>query len=157
MTIRIHPEQDDWQISVINNKKMETRLISEIMTKQVHSIDINKPLIDARNLMDKYEIHHLPVMAGGTLTGMLSTNDLKRVQFLCDYIGVRMEESAVFKSLSIEELMTENVHSLTTNATVREAAQVFSNVSFQSLPILENGELVGIVTTKDLFASMLEN
>jgi CBS domain-containing protein len=134
---------------------MKTLPISEIMTKQVHHIDINDPVINARNMMDKYEIHHLPVMERGKLVGMLSANDLKRVQYVCDFIGERLEESTVFKSLSIEELMTEKVQSLTTNATTTEAAQVFSNVSFQSLPILENDELVGIVTTKDVFAAFL--
>lgn len=126
------------------------------MTRQVHFIDINDPLINVRNLMDKYEIHHLPVMESGRLVGMLSFNDIKQVQYLCDFIGERLEESTVFKSLSIEELMTEKVQSLTSNATIEEAAEVFSNVSFQSLPILENEELVGIVTTKDVFAAFLE-
>lgn len=135
---------------------MKTRPISEIMTRQVHFIDINDPLINVRNLMDKYEIHHLPVMESGRLVGMLSFNDIKQVQYLCDFIGERLEESTVFKSLSIEELMTEKVQSLTSNATIEEAAEVFSNVSFQSLPILENEELVGIVTTKDVFAAFLE-
>ncbi|WP_420577426.1 CBS domain-containing protein [Ekhidna sp.] len=134
---------------------MKTRPISEIMTKQVHQIDINDPVINARNLMDKYEIHHLPVMENGNLIGMLSSNDLKQVQYLCDFIGERLEESTIFKSLSIEELMTENVQSLTTHATTAEAAQVFSNASFQSIPIMENDELVGIVTTKDVFAAFL--
>ncbi|WP_420316323.1 CBS domain-containing protein [Ekhidna sp.] len=135
---------------------MKTRSISEIMTKQVHFIDINDQVISARDLMDKYEIHHLPVLESGKLVGMISSNDLKQVQYLCDFIGERLEESTIFKSLSIEELMTENVHSLTSNATIKEAAQVFSHMSFQSLPILENDELVGIVTTKDVFAAFLE-
>lgn len=126
------------------------------MTRQVHFIDINDPLINVRNLMDKYEIHHLPVMESGRLVGMLSFNDIKQVQYLCDFIGERLEESTVFKSLSIEELMTEKVQSLTSNATIEEAVEVFSNVSFQSLPILDNEELVGIVTTKDVFAAFLE-
>ena len=135
---------------------MKTRPISEIMTRQIHFIDINDPLINVRNLMDKYEIHHLPVMESGRLVGMLSFNDIKQVQYLCDFIGERLEESTVFKSLSIEELMTEKVQSLTSNATIEEAVEVFSNVSFQSLPILDNEELVGIVTTKDVFAAFLE-
>lgn len=134
---------------------MKTRPISEIMTKQVHYIDINDSVINARNLLDKYEVNHLPVMENGNLVGMLSSNDLKQVQYLCDYIGERLEESTIFKSLSIEELMTENVKAISTDGTIAEAAEIFSNASFQSLPVLENDELVGIVTTKDLFAAFL--
>ncbi|GAB4245754.1 MAG: hypothetical protein Tsb0034_24400 [Ekhidna sp.] len=134
---------------------MNARPISEIMTKQVHRIDINDSLINARNLLDKYEIHHLPVTDEDKLVGMLSSNDLRQVQYLCDFIGEKLEESTVFKSLSIEELMTKNVKFLNANATTLEAAHVFSVSSFQSLPIMDDDELVGIVTTKDLFAFFL--
>lgn len=144
-------------IQVNKNNKVNTLKISELMTKQVHQIDINDELIKVRNIMDKYEINHLPVMDNGKLVGMISSNDIKKVQYLCEFIGERLEESTIFKSLSIEELMEENVQSLTSNATIAEAIQIFSNASFQSLPVMENDELVGIVTTKDIFGSFLIN
>jgi len=134
---------------------MNTMPISEIMTPQVRHIDIDEEVAVARDLMEKYGIHHLPVLENGRLIGMLSWNDLKQVEFLCDFIGQKLDDSTIFKSLSVEELMTKNVQSLTTSSTVSEAVQVFSDASFQSLPITENDELVGIVTTKDLFASFL--
>ena len=134
---------------------MKARPISDIMTKQVHFISVNDEVIQARNLMDKYEINHLPVMEEDKLVGILSANDIKQVEYLCEFIGEKLDEGTVFKSLSIEELMTENVMSLNVTATTLEAAQIFSNASFQSLPITENDDLVGIVTTKDLFSSFL--
>lgn len=134
---------------------METHPISEIMTSQVHHIDVNSNVIDARNLMEKYEIHHLPVLEQGKLVGLLSWNDLKQVEFLCEFIGDKIEEGSIFKSLSIEELMTENVHFLEVDATTEQAVQIFSNASFHCLPIMDKGDLVGMVTTKDVFSSFL--
>lgn len=134
---------------------MKTTPISTIMTKQVRHIDVEADVIEARNLMDKYEINHLPVLEDGKLAGILSKNDLNQVEFLCDFVGERLEQSTIFKSLSIQELMTENVKSLKVDSTISEAVQIFSNNSFQSLPIMDNGELVGIVTTKDVFGYML--
>lgn len=134
---------------------MKTTPISTIMTKQVLHISINDDVIKARNMMDKYDIHHLPVMDGKDLVGILSKNDLNQVAFLCDFIGERLEESTVFKSLSIEELMTEKVKSLKVDSTISEAIQIFSGASFQCLPVLDNNELVGIVSTKDVFSYML--
>jgi len=134
---------------------MKARPISEIMTKQVHYINASDEVIQARNLMDKYNIHHLPVMDENKLVGILSANDINQVEYLCEFVGEKLDEGTIFKSLSIEELMTENVLSLNVTATTMEAAQVFSNASFQSLPITENDELVGIVTTKDLFSAFL--
>ena len=97
---------------------MNTQSISTIMTKQVHHVAVDKPLRMARDMMDKYEIHHLPVTDEGKLVGMLSWNDVQKVAFLCDYIGEKLDESSIFKSLSIEELMTKDVHFLKSNASI---------------------------------------
>lgn len=136
---------------------MNTKSIAEIMTRQVYFISIEGDVIKARNMMDKYEINHLPVVDNGRLVGILSKNDLNQVEFLCDFIGERLEESTVFKSLSIQELMTKKVQSLSIDSTIMEAIQVFSNASFQCLPVLDDGELAGIVTTKDVFSFMMTN
>lgn len=136
---------------------MKTTPISEIMARQVYYIPVDEDVIKARNMMDKYEINHLPVLDDGKLVGILSKNDLNQVAFLCDFVGERLEESTVFKSLSVQELMTEKVQSLSIDSTIMEAVQVFSNASFQCLPILDNGELAGIVTTKDVFSFIMTN
>jgi len=134
---------------------MNTQPITDIMTHQVRFIDIDEDLTVAKEIMSTYEIHHLPVLENKKLVGMLSWNDIRRVEFLLDFIGQKLNERTVFKALSVEEMMTSDLQSLTTDATIAEAVQVFSNASFQSLPITENGELVGIVTTKDVFSSFL--
>ena len=136
---------------------MNTTPISEIMARQVYFIPIEEDVIKARNMMDKYEINHLPVLDDGRLVGILSRNDLNQVAFLCDFVGERLEESTVFKSLSVQELMTEKVQSISIDSTIMEAVQAFSNASFQCLPILDNGELAGIVTTKDVFSFIMTN
>ena len=134
---------------------MNTQPISELMTRDIHHIEVNGSVIEARNMMDKYEINHLPVLQHGELVGILSRNDINQINYLLDFIGQKLDEQVLFKSLSIEELMTEQVQTLDANASTFEAIQIFSMYSFQCLPIMENGELVCIVTSKDLFASML--
>lgn len=134
---------------------MNTTPITDIMTRQVHTIDVKEDVIKARNLMDKYEINHLPVTEDGKLVGILSSNDMRQAIYLSGFVGERLESGTIFKSLSLDELMTENVQTLTTKSTMEEAIQIFGSSCFQCLPVVDGDSLVGIITTKDLFASIL--
>jgi len=91
----------------------------------------------------------------GKLAGIISKNDMKKVEFLCDYVGEKLESSTIFKSLSVQELMTTTVRSIESTATIAEAVAIFSTAAFQSLPVTENGELIGILTTTDVFSYLI--
>lgn len=130
---------------------MKNATIDQIMSRQVQKLTTNDDVIDAKRIMDDHNINHAPIMRESQLVGIISSNDIAQIEYLCDFIGEKLERSTIFRSLSIHEIMTKDVVSLSSNAKVSEAVLVFSNVSFHSLPIVDNGELVGIVTTKDVF------
>ncbi|MEP1096495.1 MAG: CBS domain-containing protein [Cyclobacteriaceae bacterium] len=130
---------------------MKNATISEIMSRQVQKLTTNDDVIDAKRIMDDHNISHVPIMRDGQLAGIVSNNDIAQIEYLCDFIGEKLERSTIFKSLSIHEIMTKDVVSLSSTAKISEAVLVFSNVSFHSLPVVDNGELVGIVTAKDVF------
>ncbi|MFY0690013.1 MAG: CBS domain-containing protein [Cyclobacteriaceae bacterium] len=130
---------------------MKHTSIQEIMTRQLQTITTNDDVIDAKRIMVENKISHLPVLLDGQLVGIISKNDIAQVEFLCDFIGEKLDNSTVFKSLSIHELMAKKVESLSSNSTIEDAALIFSNSSFQCLPIIENGKIIGLVTTKDVF------
>ena len=134
---------------------MDTTPLSHIMTRQVQYIGIDADALEARDLMDKYAINHLPVLDNGNLAGIISKNDINKVEFLAGFLSDKNSQPAVFRSLSVQELMTEDVTSLPTDATIAEAIQIFGNYSFQCIPLIEKGDLVGMVTTKDIFHHML--
>jgi len=121
------------------------------MSRQVQKLTTNDDVIDAKRIMDDHNINHVPIMRDGQLAGIISSNDIAQIEYLCDFIGEKLERSTIFRSLSIHEIMTKDVVSLSSSAKVSDAVLVFSNVSFHSLPVVDNGELVGIVTSKDVF------
>lgn len=125
--------------------------ITNIMSEQVQFLTIDDEVIDAKNLMEQNNIHHLPIMENEQLAGIISSNDIAQIEYLCDFIGDKLEETKIFKSLSMREIMTKDVMALESSAKISDAMRIFSDVSFHSLPITENGKLVGIVTAKDVF------
>jgi len=50
--------------------------VSDIMTKEVHTIDLNKALTEAGDLMDKAYVRHLGVTENGKIIGVISVRDL---------------------------------------------------------------------------------
>ena len=53
-------------------------------------------------------------------------------------------------SQQLKEIMTQNVTTVTTQQSVQEAAQLMSQQNIGSLPVVENGNCVGIVTDRDI-------
>ena len=130
---------------------MKNAPITEIMSRQVQSLSTNDTVLEAREIMQSHNIHHLPVMLDGNLVGIVSINDINQIEYLCDFIGSKLEETRIFKSLSVHEIMTKDVDFLESDAMISDAILIFNNASYHSLPVMENGRLAGIVSTKDVF------
>lgn len=129
--------------------------VSEIMTRQVLTIDAKKHLSEAEKLMKKHKIRHMPVVRNGKIIGMLSLTDLLRISF-ADAVTESDFNPEVYDMFTIDQLMNKQVISLRPDDTIRDAAEIFVNHQFHALPVVnEQGEPVGIVTTTDLIKLIL--
>ncbi|MFT6795941.1 MAG: CBS domain-containing membrane protein [Maribacter sp.] len=131
--------------------------VTEIMTKNVLTLSIKDNLEDAEELFKKNKIRHVPITAGKKILGMLSYTDLMRISF-ADAIGDDEHDvdTTVYNMFSIEQVMAKDVVSVTSKTTIQEVAEFLSKKEFHALPVVENDELVGIVTTTDLITYLLE-
>ena len=86
------------------------------------------------------KVHHLPVVEGKKLIGILTIYDLfKRIHHIDD-----------FDRLLIRDLMTTHIATLEPEDKVGAAAEVLLAKLFHAVPITKNGDLVGIVTSFDV-------
>ena len=132
-------------------------LISEIMTRDVISVEVNEPLWMARDILEKKNIRHLPVNENGRLVGILSLTDVMRLSFGNVYGTDESEmDDTVMEMLSIDQVM--KVHPVVINSSdpVRKAAEILTTAEFHALPVVDNGELVGIVSTTDVIKFLIE-
>lgn len=130
--------------------------VSDIMTKDLIVLNPVQSLYEAEALFKKHKIRHIPVVESKKLLGILSHSDLLRISFADltdeeDYV-----ESVVYDMYTIDQVMAKAPITVNVDATVKEVAEVLSQQSFHSLPVVENDELVGIVTTTDLINYMLK-
>lgn len=130
--------------------------VSEIMTKKVITLDTLDSLITAEELFKKHHIRHIPVVHGKKVMGMLSYTDLLRLSF-ADAVNEDGEttDSLVYDMFNVSQIMASDVLSVSSQTTIREVAEFLSKKEFHALPVVDDGKLVGIVTTTDLINYLL--
>ena len=131
--------------------------ISKIMTKNIIAVQRTDDLETAERLFKLHHIRHIPVVSGNVIIGMLSYTDLLRISF-ADAVGDDETEvdTVVYNMFTIDQVMTKNVVVVNSNTSVKEVTQILAKNEFHALPVVDNGELVGIVTTTDLMQYMLD-
>jgi CBS domain-containing protein len=136
-------------------KKNES--ITHIMTSDVRTITLLNTLSEARTIFSELGAHHLPVVEGTKLIGLLSYTDLQRIDSGELYKQDPKQADVLLDNLSsIKETMTKDVVTLTTQSTVRDATEILAKSNFHSVPVLKDGGLSGIITSTDLLKYYLE-
>ena len=131
--------------------------VSKIMTTDLVTINHTNSLLDAEKLFEKHKIRHIPVVSNKKIIGILSLTDLLRISFVDTYGEDDSHvDTAVYNMLSIEQVMVKNPVHITPSLTIKEVAEILAKKEFHALPVVENGDLVGIVTTTDLLNYLLE-
>ena len=123
-------------------------LVQEIMSAPVVTVDVEASLMSAFEIMQQKGIRHLPVLQHGRLIGIVSDRDLRLATSM-----LRPEPFA--KEARVAEVMTQNPVTATPLDPVEEAARLMHEHKIGCLPIVENDQLVGVVTGPDLLGALI--
>ena len=118
-------------------------LLREIMRRQLVTVTPDTPLSEARHLLAEHRIRRLPVIAGRRLVGIVSDRDVRSA-------------SASHDRTPVAQIMTSNVVTATSQMRVDEAARIMLDGRFGGLPVVDGGELTGIVTETDLLRALID-
>jgi CBS domain-containing membrane protein len=133
--------------------------IKNIMTPNPVSINLTTSISEVGKIFSEGKFHHLPVLNGKELVGIISYFDLMRVSFEQSF-GVT-DKQAVYAvldhTLDIESIMTKDPVVVQLTSTVRDAAEKLCTGGYHSLPVVnQDHELLGIITSKDLIKYLLK-
>jgi acetoin utilization protein AcuB len=109
--------------------------VFELMTKRVETISPDATVADAAAQMRRKRIRHVVVVDGSRVVGVVSDRDVR---------------TPALHGESVTEVMGEPPIVVRPNDTVRTAANRMRRHFVSSLPVLEGGRLIGIVTAGDL-------
>lgn len=132
--------------------------VTKIMSTNLVTIHHGEPVSKVRQLIREHGVHHVPVVSGQMLVGIVSNTDVLRVSFGdAFHTDERTVDATLDHTMTLEQIMEKNPVSVRENAPIREAAQILSQGNFHSLPVVAEGnKLVGMVTSTDLIRYLLE-
>lgn len=130
--------------------------VSKIMSTDLVTLTPKQSLYDAEKLFNKYNIRHIPVVEGERIVGIISRSDLLRISYVDVNETEDAVESVVYDAYTIPQVMTRVPVTIESDTTIKEAAEILARHSFHSIPVVDQGKLVGIVTTTDLINYLLE-
>jgi acetoin utilization protein AcuB len=135
---------------------MRDERVRHIMTEAVLSIGLHEPVTEVMRLFASYPLHHLPVVDGLQLKGMLSSADMLKLEYFLPKSGIKGSAALWSDRFSVQTLMRWPVFTAKPDDTIADAASRMATNGVHALPVInENGDLLGIVTTTDVMQALL--
>ncbi len=125
-------------------------LIRHFMTRSVVSFEEDLLCTEAWRLLRRERVRRAPVVRGSRVVGIVTDRDLMRV--LPWTIG-DLERAGADQALRqrVDAACTKNPISISPNQHIEEAAALMLEHKIGGLPVLEDRELVGMITESDIF------
>lgn len=131
--------------------------VSHIMSTNLVTVHHGDPISKVRKLMQETGVHHLPVVSGENLVGIISWSDILRLSFGDAFdTDQRAVDATLDHSVKLEDVMKKEPFTIPQEGKIREAAEVLARGDFHSLPVVAGRKLVGMVTSTDLIKYLLE-
>ena len=131
-------------------------LVSNWMSKNIITVDVDDSMQYALRLMKENGIRILPVLKKGRLAGVITDRDLKKAS-ASDATTLDIHELLyLISKIKVGSIMSKSLITVPHNFTVEETAQVLLENKISGAPVVDqNGEVVGIITQTDLFRVLI--
>jgi acetoin utilization protein AcuB len=130
--------------------------LGEIMTRRVVTVELDDSLATVKQIFDSLRFHHLLVIGSDkNLCGVISDRDLLRA--ISPYAGTVSENARDLATLKkrAHQIMTRSPVTLSPDASVADAIQLFLGHRVSCIPIVDEGfRAVGIVSWRDILRSL---
>jgi acetoin utilization protein AcuB len=131
-------------------------LIRELMSSDVSSVQETDSLLDVQLVFMQTHFRHLPVLRGKQLVGIVTERDIKQsVPSLMVRAGAEAYNQ-VMEATPVSRIMTRDPLTVRPDQHVFEAANTLYNRRIACLPVIENGELKGVVSTTDMLRLLVQ-
>ncbi|OFW10901.1 MAG: hypothetical protein A3G20_07065 [Acidobacteria bacterium RIFCSPLOWO2_12_FULL_59_11] len=135
-------------------KQPELCFVRDYMTSHPETLDVNNTLLDAVLLLRRTSMRHIPILEDNRLVGILTDRDVARFAPSMFLPLSPQEYNRVFEETIIDKVMTRDPLSTNPDAPLGEAVHLLHQNRLGCLPVIEEGRLVGIITTTDLLRAL---
>ncbi|MBA3944656.1 MAG: CBS domain-containing protein [Herpetosiphonaceae bacterium] len=129
--------------------------IRALMSAPVIAVSPQTRLPHIKSRMEEHHIRRLPVVEHDHLIGIISLGDVRNA-LPSDAITLSIYElTSLLYKITAKDLMRTPVITIEADAPLLEAAQCMLQQRVSGLPVLQNGQLVGMVTESDIFRALV--
>ena len=132
----------------------EGTTIKQIMTSDLLTVVRNETIESVKNKLILNHIHHIPVVSGKKIVGIISLSDIHMMEDHFTLFNAKTAEEInkkIFSTILASEIMTKKVVKVREDEPLRVAVDLFRENLFHALPVVNaSGQLVGMVTPMDL-------
>ncbi|MEO6190780.1 MAG: CBS domain-containing protein [Saprospiraceae bacterium] len=119
---------------------MMNEVVSGIMSTVLKTVTPTDNLQTVKEILVSHRIHHIPVVEGKKLVGLITTYDLFKANI----------DHKEYINTKVGDVMTRKLAVIEPNDKVGTAAEIFMEHLFHAVPVVKDGDLVGIVTSFDV-------
>jgi len=114
--------------------------------KEVWSLTPDTRVFEALEIMAEKNIGAMPVLESEKIVGIFSERDYARKVIL---------KGKASKNTHVDEIMSTKVHHVDPEQSIQECMELMTEKRIRHLPVLEGGELVGIITIGDVVKAII--
>ncbi|MFW6194206.1 MAG: cyclic nucleotide-binding/CBS domain-containing protein [Halobacteriota archaeon] len=122
-------------------------LVKEIMTREVCTSEKDKSMLNASRKMIKFGVGSILVTEDQKVMGIVTERDI-----VTKLIG----ENKVPHKVKVQDVMSSPLVTVTSSTSIREASDLMQRKGIRRLPVIDNGNLVGIITDADILKVSIE-
>lgn len=128
----------------------------DYMTRTVVTVHPDDYLVDVRKSMQDQGIRHIPVVDGGRLVGIVSLNTIRdAAPSKATDLSIH-EVHYLLSKMKIREVMKKEVVTCGPDDHVEDVAKIMQTRRIGSVPVVDKGKLVGILTNVDMFRILMK-
>ncbi len=131
-------------------------LAEQVMSTSVITLTTQSTVADALILFQENKIRHLPVVSpDGRLVGMVSERDV--LHHLSSVTDSYQQQTPHTRNEPVTGVMTSPLLTASADTDVRYIARLFVEQRIGALPIVEHGELKGIIARSDVLRAVMRH
>ncbi|WP_420631054.1 CBS domain-containing protein [Candidatus Leptofilum sp.] len=127
---------------------------NDLMTIDPEIVTQDTPLREVVTAMNRANIRQVLVVDGKKLVGIVTDRDIRLAVNSPLTAEEPLERLELLNDYTVADCMTTNPRTVAPDTPIHKVAQVLSMYKFGALPVVENEELVGIITVTDLLNQM---
>jgi acetoin utilization protein AcuB len=130
--------------------------VKDFMTRKVVYISPNTTIAHAADLMREQDLHRLPVIENDKLVGLVTEGTIAEASPSKATSLSIYEMNYLLNKTKVKDVMIKDVITVSAYASLEDATYLMYKNKVGILPVVDNDQLYGVITDRDIFAAFLQ-